>query len=438
MPLSDRPAEHRASLSEPVRLPPFRARSIVLIGGGRWGRVHAGVLQALLPADGNITWVSRHNQSELLRWLTRHEEAGPQMSLTSNLKQALESKPDAAVVVTAPLIHGALTRELLEAGVPTLVEKPLALDAGEVELLIDLAERQRLLLGVGLHFLFATYLKHFHALWRDRQVRSAILTWSDPETELRYGEIKRVNPSTPIAHDIYPHLWAILRVLFPRAAPQILRVYRTPFGRLCVEMLVGDRAITADICRRAQERERRIDLRFAGGGTAVLDFTTEPGKVILDERHYDSDPNWGKTARPLTAEVASFLSALDDPTLAANWPCRAANVRGSVAGAVELAAKQFDSDATALANGLASGRNLVTDPDLRGLILDNLAPELARAGWRFESDQLQGLLLEGAVAALGLSRGVSGSASEAYAAARRSPFLELVKKRLRPRSSGGH
>src|SRR5690349_9795833 len=39
----------------------FRSKRVLLVGGGRWARVHAGVLRTLLPKGGEILWVTRHN-----------------------------------------------------------------------------------------------------------------------------------------------------------------------------------------------------------------------------------------------------------------------------------------------------------------------------------------------------------------------------------------
>lgn len=67
-------------------------------------------------------------------------------------RTATEAVPlaDAAVVALPHHLHAPITRELLEAGLHVLVEKPLALTSHECEELAELAQRQRLTLAVGM------------------------------------------------------------------------------------------------------------------------------------------------------------------------------------------------------------------------------------------------------------------------------------------------
>lgn len=60
------------------------------------------------------------------------------------------SLADAALVALPHHLHAGVTRELLEAGLHVLVEKPLALTAAECEELAELAARRNLVLAVGM------------------------------------------------------------------------------------------------------------------------------------------------------------------------------------------------------------------------------------------------------------------------------------------------
>ena len=57
-------------------------------------------------------------------------------------------------VAVPPIAHGAAVRELLEAGVHVLVEKPFVLDAGEARELAALAAARGKTLGVNHNFAF--------------------------------------------------------------------------------------------------------------------------------------------------------------------------------------------------------------------------------------------------------------------------------------------
>jgi predicted dehydrogenase len=61
-----------------------------------------------------------------------------------------QTRPDAVVVITPHPFHAAIAREALEAGAHVLVEKPMAVDVGEADMMIETARRARRLLAVNL------------------------------------------------------------------------------------------------------------------------------------------------------------------------------------------------------------------------------------------------------------------------------------------------
>lgn len=67
----------------------------------------------------------------------------------TGLDGLLAARPDAAFVHAATSAHPALVRGLLEAGVPTFVDKPLAYDLATSRALVELAERRGTGLTVG-------------------------------------------------------------------------------------------------------------------------------------------------------------------------------------------------------------------------------------------------------------------------------------------------
>ena len=69
--------------------------------------------------------------------------------LHTELDAALAEGPDGAFVHAATAAHPEIVRRLLEAGVPTLVDKPLADNGAESEALVDLAETRGVSLMVG-------------------------------------------------------------------------------------------------------------------------------------------------------------------------------------------------------------------------------------------------------------------------------------------------
>ena len=188
------------------------ARTIALVGGGRWGRVHASNLVKLLKPNDRVLWVSAHNQ-EALRAAIAKFDGGPEFQILASLDEALSAKPVAALVVTSAETHADVAGRCVRAGAHSFVEKPLTFKADEARSLIDLAKTNRLVLGVGLHLLSASYLSHFKNQISSRPISRISIRWFDPEGEVRYDEAKQSNDKTPIVHDLYPHVWSIVSVL---------------------------------------------------------------------------------------------------------------------------------------------------------------------------------------------------------------------------------
>jgi hypothetical protein len=75
---------------------------MALIGGGRWGRVHASVLARISSPIDRTLWVTRHNKSALDAFLAQRADAtAPRFKACASLDAALAERPTAAIVVNA-------------------------------------------------------------------------------------------------------------------------------------------------------------------------------------------------------------------------------------------------------------------------------------------------------------------------------------------------
>jgi predicted dehydrogenase len=298
--------------------------------------VHASNLARLLTPSDRVLWVSRHNQDALRKIIAQFSQNGPKFELLASLDNALAERPAAALIVTAPDTHAAVAGTCLRSGIHTFVEKPLAFRGGDAQSLIGTAAKADLLLAVGMHLLSASYLRHFKSQLVRRDIVRISIRWFDPAHELRYGESKHADDSTPLAHDIYPHIWSIVRVLTGAMQQDIASASKHTDGSISFESSAGPVKIDAEFGRYAAARERKIDLVFQDGGTAGLDFTQEPGTAWLGNAALPPDPLWGKTPRPVMAEVADFLTQISSPIRDPEWPHLAANCFDSVIGAEAL------------------------------------------------------------------------------------------------------
>jgi myo-inositol 2-dehydrogenase/D-chiro-inositol 1-dehydrogenase len=125
---------------------------IALIGAGRIGRLHG----RLLARQPGVDEVVVHDAVPQTAANVAAEIGG---TAGSSLRGAIEAA-DAVVIATPTDTHAELVRTAVEAGRPTFVEKPLAFDLGETELLVELIERTGARVQVG-------FQRRFDAAYRE-------------------------------------------------------------------------------------------------------------------------------------------------------------------------------------------------------------------------------------------------------------------------------
>ena len=115
---------------------------IAVIGGGRWGRNHMRTFNNLgvLAAAVEINPQRRSELSDEFPDLPVHDSLEPILN---------DKKIIGASVVTPSETHYEVARHLLKAGKHILVEKPLALFSSHAEEMIELADKNKLVLMVG-------------------------------------------------------------------------------------------------------------------------------------------------------------------------------------------------------------------------------------------------------------------------------------------------
>lgn len=114
---------------------------IAVIGAGHLGRIHARIAAGL----EEIELVAVADPSETARSNVAHETGA---CAVPDYRQLI-GDIDAAIVAAPTFLHHEIGTELLAAGVPLLVEKPLATNVIEANNLVALARRQGVVLQVG-------------------------------------------------------------------------------------------------------------------------------------------------------------------------------------------------------------------------------------------------------------------------------------------------
>jgi virulence factor len=181
--------------------------------------------------------------------------------LHTALDAALAEGLDGAFVHAATSAHPALVRQLLEAGVPTLVDKPLADTGSETETLVDLAETRGVSLMVGFN------RRHAPA-YRDAAALGAPLVVMQKN---RAGPLDDIRQTV---FDDYIHVVDTLRFMTPGADQASVRG-RTTGGRLEHVMLSlsgGGRDAIGIMNRASGANEETLEVSGAGLKRRIVDI----------------------------------------------------------------------------------------------------------------------------------------------------------------------
>lgn len=281
--------------------------SVAVIGGGRWARVLTEVLCGIVPPSVAISVHTLHNAESMSVWATARG-LRDRICLSSEWPQLLSAKSSAVIVVNAARDHERAVEWALSAGVPVLVEKPIALTAFASQRLADLARSRNARFAAAHIFRFARYLDHFSRLVADAGgVRSLRVHWTDPKSENRYGEHKQYDPGLPIVSDWLPHVLSIVGTLTPNLPDkcEVTKVLRGG-AHLELDLVLGDIPCSVQLIRNSDRRQRVIEVT-AEQKMLRLDFSKEPGIITCGRTTMVGDQDWEVGKRPAACMLMAFL-----------------------------------------------------------------------------------------------------------------------------------
>ena len=160
---------------EPAAPRPAHVQRVAVVGLGRAGVAHA-VMLAHLPGCELAAVADPHASPRAA--LRGMGFAVPAFARVERLLEAI--RPDAVVVCAAQHERARVAQIALEAGIPVLVERPMARTLEEAEALVRLAAQRRVALAVGHPLTFEPVFARLHALVHEgalgavRQARSAM------------------------------------------------------------------------------------------------------------------------------------------------------------------------------------------------------------------------------------------------------------------------
>ncbi len=259
------------------------------------GKARIGIIGAGYIANWHAQAVARSRHGELTAVCDLSRTAAESVARAAGVEHVfddvdalLESDVcDAVHILTPPQTHFAVTKAALEAGKHVLCEKPMTLNAADAEALVQLAQKQRLILGVNHNFLgLSGYdrLRRVIAQGQIGPIDAAEFHWRFPLTPLRSGPFGMWMLREPInlLWELMPHLFAFVNDLLGELTNIDVRLSKpieipggiTHYQHWQILGDAGETAVTMNLSLVEGVDDRSLYLRGATGA-ARLDYAQD-------------------------------------------------------------------------------------------------------------------------------------------------------------------
>lgn len=297
---------------------------VAVIGVGAFGRNHARVYRELAES-GEVEFAGVVD-SDVSRAAVVAREFGTHAfpSLSDLLREA---KPAAASVAVPTVEHLGVARELMQAGVDVLIEKPVAASVAEAEELIRLSEQHRSVAQAG-------HLERFNPA-----VRATLPLVTQP----MFFEVHRLSVFTPrsldvdVVLDLMIHDLDIVLALVRSPIKEVRAVglpilsekvdianVRIEFENGCVANFTASRVSTEKVRKlRFFQPHQYISIDYTRQDVLVFNVDRSPApqpgamqQIFMSDAQATANPGIGVTRppvraeEPLRAELRAFLHAV--------------------------------------------------------------------------------------------------------------------------------
>ncbi len=253
---------------------------------------------------------SPRNADGVLRWIGQ-KGLGDRLGVSQTMPDLSTEKPYAAIVANEVSDHAKVSMSLLDAGVPTLVEKPMAIGAEVVEQLQRRARSSGTMLAASHVMLFARYLETFMSAVEGQGSISALhALWEDGAGDTVRGEVKSYDAAVAVFDDVLPHILPVLERLAGHPLKFVSVALENGGAQVTIIADAGGLPVTIRLARNAAGRRRSFSAVTANGPFAV-DFSSEPGMLLPPGlQGYSGDLLWLSGPRPLGSMLAAFLEGV--------------------------------------------------------------------------------------------------------------------------------
>ena len=146
-------------------------KRICVIGAGNWGKNHIRTLNGLSALAGIVEADQIHK--------AKIQADYPGIEFFNSIRSAMEYSFDGFTVATPAETHFEIGQQLLAAGYPVLIEKPLALNVTDAKTLVEKAEKKNVTLMVGHLLLFHTAIQKIKEILNSGRIGSLQYIYSN-------------------------------------------------------------------------------------------------------------------------------------------------------------------------------------------------------------------------------------------------------------------
>lgn len=280
---------------------------VVIYGSGYWARNIIETLNDIMVDGAKLTVFTRHNVDDFNAWLLK-KNFGISVLVKDGRAVAGELAGRPVIIANSARDHAEIGVFSLSEHSPVLIEKPMALNGQDANMLLASADKNSGMLASAFVFLFAPYmLKLRDQLNSVLPPKSIHISWIDPQ----YIP-KRYDSSVPIYKDVLPHLTSLLNLLYPNLILEFKSVDVKRGGALVVlDFSTDDTSIELIMERDGVSRTRLIEVTTQDGKLISLDFTNEPPKFDGLTVQHQPDSSDLYQERPLALLLRAFLQWVD-------------------------------------------------------------------------------------------------------------------------------
>lgn len=259
----------------------MRRLKMGVVGVGHLGQAHARILAGFPGVDLVGVADTNPEQAQLVAERCQTRVFADHLELAAAV--------EAACIVVPTTYHRAVAADFLRRGIPVLVEKPLALDLAEAEILVDLARQSNTLLQVG-------HIERFNPAYEELRARPIRPKFVECE---RHGTYTGRSTDIGAVLDLMIHDLDLLLDLIGEPVVDVEAVGAVVFGGH--EDMVNARLRFANGClahltasRMSPNPKRKLRV-WAPEGYAGIDFVKRRLTLVQpsDElRRREFDPEW--------------------------------------------------------------------------------------------------------------------------------------------------